>query len=157
MGLDMYLFANRHMSKFRDDESEIMDKVLGVFPELEGYRGGEKYSSLGSVSFEITVGYWRKANHIHRWFLNNCARGEEDNCQRIYVSREKLEELRDTCRRVLEFRHLAENQLPTQEGFFFGGTSYDEYYYSENEHTIKVIEEALKLPEGYIFYYQASW
>jgi hypothetical protein len=157
MGLDMYLFAKNYLSKFDREESEILSKVLGVFPELEGYRGGEKYSTVGTVSLEITVGYWRKANHIHRWFLNNCAEGEEDNCQRIYVSREKLEELRDTCRRVLEFRHLAENQLPTQEGFFFGGTAYDEYYYSENERTIALIEEALKLPEGYTFTYQASW
>jgi len=157
MGLDMYLYANNHLSKFDGGESEILSKVLGVFPELEGYRGGEKYSTVGTVSLEITVGYWRKANHIHRWFLNNCARGEADTCQRIYVDREKLKELRDTCRRVLEFRHLAENQLPTQEGFFFGGTSYDEYYYLENEHTIKVIEEALELPKGYTFTYQASW
>lgn len=39
------------------------------------------------------IGYWRKANAIHGWFVRNCAEGV-DECQPIAVSREQLEALR---------------------------------------------------------------
>jgi len=39
------------------------------------------------------IGYWRKANAIHGWFVRNCADGV-DECQPIAVSRDDLTALR---------------------------------------------------------------
>lgn len=155
MGLDMYLYANKYLSQYRVDEHELAGKILDIMPDLKKFN--KKNSSVGGVSIEVTIGYWRKANHIHRWFLENCEKGEEDNCQRIYVTRENLEELRKVCGRVLQFKHLAEDQLPTESGFFFGGTEYDEYYYDSTANTIEILNEALALSDDYDIYYQASW
>jgi len=155
MGLDMYLYANQYLSQYRDDEHELAGKILDIMPDLKKFN--KKSSSIGAISIEVTIGYWRKANHIHRWFLENCAKDEEDKCQKIYVTRENLEELRKVCDRVLQFKHLAEDQLPTTTGFFFGGTAYDEYYYSAVKDTVYIINNALELPDSYEIYYQASW
>ena len=76
------------------------------------------------------VGYWRKANAIHKWFVDNCAKGV-DECQRIYVDRDKMEDLLEIVTRVLSRKEEAERRLPTQSGFFFGDTTYDEWYYKD--------------------------
>lgn len=46
------------------------------------------------------VMYWRKANHIHRWFVENVQDGV-DNCEYYEVSKEKIKELLDTCQKVV--------------------------------------------------------
>lgn len=116
------------------------------------------------------VGYWRKANHIHNWFMQNCAERDKwnnpiDDCKPIRITVDKLEKLLDACKKVLVDHSLAKELLPTQSGFFFGSTAYDEYYFSETERTIKIIEPVLKFAkhkleiEDYDWevYYQASW
>lgn len=47
------------------------------------------------------LGYWRKANHIHNWFVNNVQDGVDDCCYHNEITKEVLEELRDTCIEVL--------------------------------------------------------
>ena len=55
----------------------------------------------GDVKF--VVAYWRKANHIHQWFVEN-VQGGEDECKPHSVSREQLKELREMCLRVLALK-----------------------------------------------------
>jgi hypothetical protein len=50
---------------------------------------------------------------------------------------------------------LAEDLLPSASGFFFGATDYDEWYYNDITHTIKILEDALV--DGDDFYYSSSW
>lgn len=47
------------------------------------------------------VGYWRKANQIHNWFVEHVQDGEDDCCYHNEVTKEVLEELLDTCEKVL--------------------------------------------------------
>lgn len=47
------------------------------------------------------VGYWRKANQIHNWFVENVQGGEDDCCYHREVTKEIIEELLDTCVKVL--------------------------------------------------------
>jgi hypothetical protein len=172
MGLDMYLTGKY----FIWDRNKDSVKIEGV--DLHGYK-------LSQI--EIEAGYWRKANAIHRWFVENVQNGI-DECQESWVSRDKLEELLKVCKAVLygiylvdgkiisgyqfkdgkkvamlddgkvvEDSKIAEELLPTQGGLFFGDTSYDEYYFEDIKHTIEVIEKALKLPSNWDFYYTASW
>ena len=46
---------------------------------------------------EHEVMYWRKANAIHKWFVDN-VQGGEDDCREYPVSNDQLIELRDTCK-----------------------------------------------------------
>ena len=80
-----------------------------------------------------------------------------DNCEGYYVGRDQLKALREICVRVSQFQTLATDLLPPQEGFFFGSTECDEYYYRDIENTIKIIDRALSLPNSWEFEYRASW
>lgn len=149
MGLDMYLSAKRFIWF---NEEELIDGVTRAFSDLpEGVKPQE-------VTFE--VGYWRKANHIHRWFVENVQKGV-DNCGSYSVSDEKLDELLSVCKMVLDNRQLADKYLPTQSGFFFGGTEYTDFYFEDIENTVKIIERAKQLREtkkfAYELEYRASW
>ena len=82
-----------------------------------------------------------------------------DDCGNYDVSREQLAELRDTCRRVLDFQHLAVEQLPPADGFFFGSTEVGDWYWQDLEDTVKMIDSILAdFPEGkWEFEYHSSW
>jgi len=52
------------------------------------------------------VGYWRKANQIHNWFVENIQDGIDDCDYHREVTREDLEELLDICERVYNSSHM---------------------------------------------------
>lgn len=100
---------------------------------------------------------WRKANHIHKWFVENVQWGEDD-CHHYDVSHEKLKKLRNDCQKVLDNKEKADKILPTQSGFFFGSTDYDEFYFSDIEYTIKEIDRLLSNEDEYDWFeYHSSW
>lgn len=154
MGLDMYLNASRYLSTFNEDEkriSQAISDIIGIKPESEDFNA---FGRVKNVEFE--AGYWRKANQIHKWFVDNCQDGK-DECQSSYVDRDKLKELRDLCQSVIDGKAKPEQALPSQSGFFFGSTAYDDYYMSDLRYTVKIINKALALPEDWEFHYRASW
>lgn len=147
MGLDMYLYAEKYVGGWDWRKDEGFDKIV----EAVGIKPVE---DSPSIMVKVTVGYWRKANAIHGWFVDNVQEGV-DECQTAFVDPDKMRELIASCKAVLAGAPV-ENHLPTRGGFFFGGLEYDEYYKADLEHTIKVLEAALEL-EGVDFYYQSSW
>ena len=123
MGLDMYLVGKRYLSGFDEADKKVAEAVGEMFSELKNIPG--RFGTVSPVKqVEAEVGYWRKANAVHDWFVKNVQDGEDD-CKSYYVSREKLEELRSLCQRVLDDREQARELLPTTQGFFFGSTEYD--------------------------------
>lgn len=108
------------------------------------------------VSYIIEeVGYWRKANHIHNWFIQ--LNDGVDDCNPISVGREDLIKLMALCKEVKETKNV--DLLPTKPGFFFGSTEYDEYYYSDIDETIEILEKVLDNDDDVDveFEYMASW
>lgn len=120
-----------------------------------------------------TVADWRKANHIHKWFVDNVQDGVDD-CETYEVTKEQLKELLDVCKKVINESNLvkgkvvngqkyengkwvncyedgeyiedfsvAQELLPTASGFFFGSTHYDKWYIEDIKYTIEVIENML--------------
>ena len=59
--------------------------------------------------------------------------------------------------KIMTNKKYAEKLIPTQSGFFFGSTDYDEYYMQDIDHTIKVLTEELKKDDGADYYYHSSW
>jgi hypothetical protein len=178
MGLDMYLEARRYVSQTdwksvpqrRFDDPTPLDlslyhtdeyrAVASIFPE-----GLIKHSEGGSTA-GINIGYWRKANQIHGWFVKHIQDGV-DNCGEYPVSRERLVELLDTVKQVLDGdKAMARELLPVTEGFFFGNYNeddgYNEWYYEQLRDTETMLTDILEaVPEGqhleYDFYYTSSW
>ena len=113
-------------------------------------------TDIYGASVEVTCAYWRKANQIHKWFVDNI-QGGNDNCGEYYVSQDKLIELLALCKFALETKNP--NLLPPQAGFFFGSTDVDEWYWRDLENTINQIERIFALPQvdNLSFYYNSSW
>lgn len=145
MGLDMYLKAERYIWY---NEEDVGAEVKQAFPELPE---GAKIKSV-----EAEVGYWRKANAVHKWFVDN-VQGGVDECQKSSVSREDITQLRDICQKIIDDSALASKLLPTQEGFFFGNTEYNDWYIEDLKETVKICDTALALPDQWELYYQSSW
>jgi hypothetical protein len=133
-----------------------------------------------------SVAYWRKANAIHRWFVENVQNGI-DECQRSRVTRDQLRSLVASCKEVLNVVETVEGRvhngtmwqdgirseiyepgrvitnpemarrlLPTQGGFFFGSTDYDQFYLDDLRSTVEQIEPLL-VDGNDDFYYRSSW
>lgn len=148
MGLDMYLNARKYVATYIDGNKEKLDAINAVIGSKDG------------ITFNQFIGeaaYWRKANQIHKWFVDNIQDGTDD-CGTYYVSRERLGELRDVCREVLADHSKADKLLPTQDGFFFGGTSYDKSYFEDLEYTVTQIDKLLDPAYSDVdFEYHSSW
>lgn len=141
MGLDMYLTAERYF--WNDEEKPHLDCIP------EGYQ---------TKTVTVQVAYWRKANAVHRWFVDNIQDGK-DECLAHFAPREKLLELCQLCQKVLDDPDQAAELLPTTNGFFFGTTDYDEWYFADLKETIRQITAALAIfPENqWDFEYRSSW
>ena len=146
MGLDMYLQAERYVSKYFDPEDEgRAAKIQKIFPE---------FTNAEVKTIRAEVAYWRKANAIHAWFVTN-VQGGVDECQDSHVGRDQLEELRQLCLEVLDTKDASE--LPPQAGFFFGSTEVDDWYFEDLRNTVNQLDKVLAMPDNLEFYYRASW
>lgn len=161
MGLDMYLTKKTYVQNWDHHSPESRFSI-----NIE--RGGKPFTAIKPerITYVIEeVGYWRKANQIHGWFVENVQKGV-DECQESYVSIEKLRELLGLVNAVIEDPSKAQELLPTRGGFFFGSTEYDEYYMQDLELTKKILDGVMaeveeeekngnSTSDGY--YYHASW
>jgi hypothetical protein len=111
------------------------------------------FALIKSIPYEHA--YWRKANQIHAWFVNNIQNGKDD-CGTYEVTGEQLLELVNLCKKILKKRtqEFSENTLPTQAGFFFGSYGYDDYYYQDIENTIEQLKD---IKPTDMFTYHSSW
>lgn len=131
------------------------------------------------------VYYWRKANQIHSWFVRNIQNNDDDGGS-YRVTQKDLQILIDTLKEVynslcnkemvtkkvqdgsIEYEtkvfkekdlEIAKQLLPTQEGFFFGSTQYDEYYFEDIKKTLndlQIINECFDFENNYLIY-GSSW
>jgi hypothetical protein len=176
MGLDMHLVKRTYIRK------------QDVTP-TENLKTRINWENVNSIFVSEEVAYWRKANAIHAWFVENVQHGVDD-CGEYNVDFDKLIELLGVCKTIksesvlmnaevisgtifengerktittpgaqIVNDQVAKNMLPTKEGFFFGSTNYDNYYMSQIDDTIKMLEEITsKDPEGdYTYTYCSSW
>ena len=182
MGLDMYLEKRSYVKNWPHMTAKQQYQVTVL-------KGGTPTKIKAERVREIVeeVGYWRKANAIHRWFVDHVQDGD-DNCRDYHVTDKHLRELLALCNRVLEASELvdgdvtngytfkdgkevpivekgkvikdpsvAKELLPTQDGFFFGMTDYDQWYLEDIEYTKNVLEQLLaEDPDGQ-YYYSSSW
>lgn len=154
MGLDQYLHAERFASNgdwTNDEDKKLFASIMEIANVNEFVDG-----DFPTASIRVKVAYWRKQNAIHNWFVQNCQNGE-DECQTVFVGRERLETLRDVCRKVLAEPTLASELLPTASGFFFGSTDYDDWYLEGLRYTALTIDKLLTMPNEWDFEYSSSW
>lgn len=172
MGLDMYLYATDYISgdeivRLGESFTHKPNKAFDDTIEALGIERSDLDADYPAINIAFKVLQWRKANQIHNWFVENVQRGEDD-CRDYYVSRDKLHELHDRLGEALAIKNgtangdpdiTIEDILPTQGGFFFGSTEYDDYYWEDVQYTHDRLTEILNNPkfEKYGFEYRSSW
>lgn len=158
MGLDMYLTKRTYVQNW-DYMKESEKNYVSIKGADEGHIKSERVQYITEQ-----LCYWRKANQIHNWFVKN-VQGGEDDCGKYTVSLPELKQLMDVCYEVMTDNSKAKELLPIAEGFFFGGTEYDEFYYTQVTNTYKILKELVKEFEEYKtplnntawMEYRASW
>jgi hypothetical protein len=154
MGLDQYLYASKYVSSAEWRPEEVRAEFDSLVASMDAEKMVAK-ADIKSATIQFRVGYWRKANQIHGWFVDN-VQGGEDDCREYGVSREQLQELLQLCKEAVKTKN--QKLLEPQEGFFFGSTEIDEYYWGDISETIDLINHVLKnTPDDYNFIYQSSW
>lgn len=183
MGLDMYLYEREYVKNWDYFPSE--EKIL-----ITMQVGNNPPNTINPTYLLTEVAYWRKANAIHKWFVDNVQDGKDD-CGYYPVDIENLKELMSVVEQVLscsvitegkvyngtkvtngKTEHLYEDGrlivndvvastiLPTEEGFFFGSTDYDEYYIQDLEKTKELLTKIIDNydEDKFIDYiYHSSW
>ena len=159
MGLDMYLLKKR-----KDDKR----KVEEIWDE---------------------VGYFRKVNAVHKYLVDQAQEGKDDcgyhkvkkevledlvkRCEEVLnkvVLRDGMVEIGRKYQNGKEEPILSESVivinpevceelLPTQDGFFFGGISYNGYYLDDLKDTINICNNILSDTDftKEEIYYHSSW
>ena len=121
-----------------------------------------QYYTIGKYGFGIImtqVGYWRKANAIHGWFVDNVQGGIDDCRYHKEVTVSKFQALLYACNKVLNNHDLAKELLPVRGGLFFGSYEYDEDYFSNLEETVNIITQIFNTTDfdAEMIYYRSSW
>ena len=152
MGLDQYLICN----------SKIVCKEVNA----------EEPDREWKVSRGIAI-QWRKANAIHKWFVDNI-QGGNDDCGTYEVSIEDLARLHDICVEVLESTELVDAMvgrkldedgewlpikrkvkrladptvamelLPTRGGYCFGSQEYGQWYWDDLTLTVESLDRLME-------------
>ena len=195
MGLDMYL------SKAPKINGYSFEKILQIeercynfknFQNSELYEEVKPFIKKKDENIEWyglleEVGYWRKANAIHKWCEENLKFITDGYYE---VTKKDLEKLKRVCEFVIEKSkmvdgmisvgqrltdngwedileegkiisnpEIAREYLPTTRGCFFGSTDYDEFYIYKLSNTIQIIDDVLKKTdfEKEFLVYWASW
>lgn len=97
--------------------------------------------------------YFRKVNFIYGYF------GEKLVDESCIVTKAEIEDIIERCKKVLADHSLAQELLPTCDGFFFGSTDYDDWYFKDVE---DCQEQMQKLLEDYdettdVIWVDMSW
>ena len=136
-----------------------LDQYIGTIDKSVEFNGETAWGAISDVG---PLGannhwYWRKANQIHKWFVDN-VQGGEDDCGAYIVEREQLEDLACAVNYTLTTKDTS--KLPPQAGFFFGSTQVDDFYWEDLENTRMYIDEMFAIldqhPNRNLFYV-SSW
>ena len=167
MGLDMYLDRKQYVQNWSHQKESEKHHIFGT---AKGHQIDMK--NLKYLQFEVM--YWRKANWIHKWFIDNIQDGIDD-CGTYDVTSQQIEELVSLCKQVLKYLKneksisaqvdIINDMLPPQSGFFFGNEEMEtnddiEYYIDTLKETIQELGEVKTPKKGFhndSFYYHASW
>lgn len=145
MGLDIYIHKRKRVEK----QPTIEELKEGLASSLMLIKNVEMFDAdyinefieyqQDKFGMDKEVGYFRKVNFLYAYFQD---RLEDEGCE---VTKEDLNDIIAKCKEVLE-KHDEETSkklLPTCDGFFFGSTDYDDYYYADVQNVMDKATEIL--------------
>lgn len=162
---EVYLSMWPHSTAEQTEPAKAIVEAAGLtsFVTSDAPSGDLGYSD-GRLFVAVHCLYWRKANAIHGWFVENCQDGI-DECQESPVHVEQLAALRSACASAITAYEAgdfdaAEEAMTPVGGFFFGSTEIGEWWAHDVARTITEIERLVNLAietGGVEFTYRSSW
>jgi len=150
MGLDMYLEAKLHLppyDKKLDPVRQVIGQAIGYTPPAE--KPGHDATLMEVTGVTVRVGYWRKFDPLHQWFVNHVQEGHDD-CRTAYVAPDILSTLEGQLDQV--------SDDPESAGEYFVSEDADPMSEGDLDTTLRIVAQARKLQErGWDIYYRASW
>ena len=143
MGLDITFYkAKRSKDNETKERLEEIRKALAVeylksIDECNSKLINELEDEKEKINPWNEVAYFRKVNFLIPFF------GYEENCSNIEIDKYQVEHLIEACKEVLANHDKASFLLPTQAGFFFGSTDYDDWYFDDVQNVKEKFEEIL--------------
>lgn len=83
------------------------------------------------ISHGKNAWYFRKYNWLYGWVRRKLKVPELENCEHYKLTRPMINDLIEDISKVISDHSLAEKVLPTEDGFFFGSTEYDDWYFDD--------------------------
>lgn len=143
MGLDITFYKAKRLKDNETKErlEEIRKELDAEYLKSIDERNSKLINELEDEKEKINpwneVAYFRKVNFLIPFF------GYEENCSNIEIDKYQVEDLIEACKEVLANHDKASFLLPTQEGFFFGSTDYDDWYFDDVQNVKEKFEEIL--------------
>jgi hypothetical protein len=172
---DFHDFAVASMSRLgiaalggKEEYERVYNEVFGKMKDFTKYEFKyekmlKEVKSLDEVKdffinfekchYAESIVYFRKVNFVYRYFAHRLV----DEC--CFADKADIEDLISRCDKVLADHSLAKELLPTQSGFFFGSTDYDEWYFKDVEDCKKQMENLLSKydEETDVIFFEMSW
>lgn len=74
---------------------------------------------------------YRKSNWLREWMCQNTELTQYDNRKEVMLDWDNVEELCNACEKVIYDPTLAEEEIPTCGGVYFGPTNYGRLYFTQ--------------------------
>lgn len=146
MGLDMYLLKETYVKNWdhMTDEEKHQVTVLKNGVPVSHIKPERIYNVVEEV------GYWRKANQIHKWFVDNTQDGEDRN-GKSYVSEDQLKELLELCKTVLASCELIDSKIANGYSFDNEGNKIPSLVDGKTIKNPSLAKELLPTQSGFFF------
>ena len=155
MGLDMYIQVSKEMP--RNLAKTFMRLESGLRPEdeifhdfLNEWDKQKQADPTDTVCLRGIAAYWRKANVIHNWFVQNVQGGNND-CKAYVVSTKKLKSLLRLCEQAVR-TGVIPRQLEPNATFNRSGYALDDC-----KSTVTMLTTMLERFHDYRYEYKSSW
>jgi len=153
MGLDMYL------NKVKKEEIAYWRKANAIHAWFERHLTDDEKGIENCRSYYVDKSLLQKLKRDCKTVLKSSELVYKDVPVKEYDYDQKQYVTVTKHLKVLDDPKVAEELLPTQSGFFFGSTEYDEGYVEELKSTIEQIDEVLNTVDfdEYDVEYHAWW
>lgn len=143
MGLDQYITI-RHKS------------TNNAYAKWEKYWKLKDSERIGirqpkEPSGALIIGYFRKHNNVHNWFVENVQKGVDD-CGRYRISVDDLQNLKQICENIMS--HVTKTKRPPKYSTDIHGEQYEVWQYDEytiTDEGMEYVKEHFPSRSGFFF------
>lgn len=141
-----FTYPEMHLNKIGYNRIYVeVGKIADTYTPVSSAEWVKQMTKIIDAHYAPSICYFRKVNFIFAYFENEGMMVDE---YFAFMDKNTCLDLIEKCKLVLEDHSRAEELLPTQGGFFFGSTDYDEYYFDDVKDVLnELTEKALPIYE----------